>query len=506
MKKRLVRFTSILLMFAVTIAYSPVAFAETELTDAGTSTEASQDANAKGETVSTESAGGAASQAKAASQSDTKEQNTQETENAQETETTTCNEDEPTEEDLSDMQVEEVDYINPLYNDVISDDDLPEPAAIDSDGNDDSDDSVSLAVTDSSVKYCSSISEASSSIKGKLVSRTTEFKVGRKYSSRDDCYNSLLYGDEVTKILEGAYEHNGTSTEGDYLKYHVGGASISASTTYSNGDYYSTIVYKMKYLATASNESCVTSEVNSVLNSLNINGKSDEAKIVEMYKWIAKNVKYDYSGAQSSSNLKCHSAYAAIHDRKAVCQGYATLLYRMALQEGIDARVIAGYNGASGHAWNIVKLNGKYYYMDATWDAGRSSYKYMLKGKSEFMKDHGIYNQVSTGSTYSINSSSYSFAPSGTSISKLSAASKAFKVKWYSKSSSQVNGYQIRYSKKSSMGSSSTKTYSSYKTASAKIKKLTKKKRYYVQIRTYRKAYGSTYYSGWSGKKSIKTK
>lgn len=56
------------------------------------------------------------------------------------------------------------------------------------------------------------------------------------------------------------------------------------------------------------------------------------------------------------------------------------------------------------------------------------------------------------------------------------------------------------------MGSSSTKTYSSYKTASAKIKKLTKKKRYYVQIRTYRKAYGSTYYSGWSGKKSIKTK
>ena len=510
MKKRLAKLTSILLMFAVTIAYSPVAFAETELMDAGTSAETSCDVDANGETVSTESVGGTAGQAEAASSSDTKNQNAEETGNTQETETTVSNDDESDEgEDLSDLQVEEVDYINPLYDEIITDDDLPEPAELSDENDEDADEdgsSATLSAIDSSVKYCTSVSEASSSIKNDLVNRTTEFKIGREYSSRDECYNALLYGDEITEILEGAYKHDGVSTEGDYLKYHVGGASISASTTSSGGVYYSTIVYKMKYLATSSNEKTVTSEVNNVLNSLNLDGKSDEAKIVEMYKWIAKNVKYDYSGAKDSSNLKCHSAYAAIHDKKAVCQGYATLLYRMALEEGIDARVVAGYNGASGHAWNIIKLNGKYYYMDATWDAGRSSYKYMLKGKSEFMKDHGIYKQVSMGATYSINSSSYSFAPSSTYISKLSAASKAFTAKWSGKSNSQVSGYQVRYSKKSSMGSSSTKTYSSYKTTSAKISKLSKKKKYYVQVRTYRKAYGSTYYSGWSSKKSIKTK
>ena len=44
------------------------------------------------------------------------------------------------------------------------------------------------------------------------------------------------------------------------------------------------------------------------------------------------------------------------------------------------------------------------------------------------------------------------------------------------------------------------------KTTSYTIKKLKKKKTYYVRIRTYKKVSGKTYYSGWSSVKKVKIK
>ena len=95
-------------------------------------------------------------------------------------------------------------------------------------------------------------------------------------------------------------------------------------------------------------------------------------------------------------------------------------------------------------------------------------------------------------------------APAKTSITKLKKAKKAFTVKWKKKSG--VTGYQIRYSLKSSMKGSTTVKVKSAKTVSKKVKKLKKKKKYYVQVRTYKVVNGKTYWSGWSAKKSVKTK
>lgn len=51
-----------------------------------------------------------------------------------------------------------------------------------------------------------------------------------------------------------------------------------------------------------------------------------------------------------------------------------------------------------------------------------------------------------------------------------------------------------------------SKTVKGYKHTSKKITKLSAKKKYYVQVRTYKKASGKTYYSSWSNVKSVKTK
>ncbi|MDO4514674.1 MAG: Ig-like domain-containing protein, partial [Lachnospiraceae bacterium] len=101
-------------------------------------------------------------------------------------------------------------------------------------------------------------------------------------------------------------------------------------------------------------------------------------------------------------------------------------------------------------------------------------------------------------------------SPKGTSISKVSKAKKAFTVKWKKQSAkmatSTISGYQIRYSISSNMTGAKIKTVKGYKSTSKKITKLKAKKKYYVQIRTYKTVNGKIYYSSWSKIKSVKTK
>ncbi len=91
---------------------------------------------------------------------------------------------------------------------------------------------------------------------------------------------------------------------------------------------------------------------------------------------------------------------------------------------------------------------------------------------------------------------------------KVSKGKKSFTAKWTKASKAnqkKMDGYQIRYSRKSSM--SGAKYVKASKTSkSKKVSKLSKKKTYYVQVRTYKKSGGVTYYSKWSSKKKVKTK
>lgn len=61
-------------------------------------------------------------------------------------------------------------------------------------------------------------------------------------------------------------------------------------------------------------------------------------------------------------------------DGKAVCEGYARAMQYLLQKCGVECAEVAGFvrkaNGesAGGHAWNIIKIDGDYYYLDTTWD------------------------------------------------------------------------------------------------------------------------------------------
>ena len=91
---------------------------------------------------------------------------------------------------------------------------------------------------------------------------------------------------------------------------------------------------------------------------------------------------------------------------------------------------------------------------------------------------------------------------------KAVAGKKSFTVKWGKQSKANLKkftGYQVRYSMKKSMAKA--KMVKVKKTATSKtFKKLKKKTKYYVQVRTYTKKSGKLFYSKWSPKKTVKTK
>ena len=101
--------------------------------------------------------------------------------------------------------------------------------------------------------------------------------------------------------------------------------------------------------------------------------------------WICQNVSYDYAHVGNTEYLKQFSAYGALVEGTAVCQGYAVLLYRLLLESGVDVRVIPGTGNGALHAWNIAELNGVYYNLDSTWDAGKDLYGYFLCSENDFL-------------------------------------------------------------------------------------------------------------------------
>ncbi|SFA89236.1 FMN-binding domain-containing protein [Acetitomaculum ruminis DSM 5522] len=114
----------------------------------------------------------------------------------------------------------------------------------------------------------------------------------------------------------------------------------------------------------------------------------------------------------------------------------------------------------------------------------------VVKGKNN-------YNFTKT-LTFTIN-------PSNTAISKITAEKKAFIVKWKAFNSKKASGYQIRYSTDKNMKKAKLATINKNTITSKKINAISKKK-YYVQIRTYKTVNGKKYYSSWSKTKSVTTK
>ena len=238
---------------------------------------------------------------------------------------------------------------------------------------------------------------AAADLRKQMVSRSEELVVTLR-SASDDVETIAL------NLWNLALDHvEGSGTTGDYLRWqHTGmSGSVEGESLDSGYRYTFTYVPDTRYFdtiwfTTNAQEKALTNYIqNTILPQLSLGGKTTYQKVQAIYNWITANVKYDYSHMNDPTYWPQYTAYAAAVQKKAVCQGYANLFYRLANDAGIDCRIITGkaYNGTQteDHAWNIVRMEDeKYYCLDATWDAGLKpeSYEYFLKGLTSFSRDH----------------------------------------------------------------------------------------------------------------------
>ena len=202
----------------------------------------------------------------------------------------------------------------------------------------------------------------------------------------------------LDEIAEKAMEETGVPTQGDYIRWTYAGWSGSYSLESDDEGRHYVFVYDCKYYTTAAQEAELSEKIDSVLQSLDINDESSDYDVIcAVYDYICANVSYDYDNLNDSEYLLKYTAYAAMINKTAVCQGYSALMYRMLQQKNIDCRLIPGSN----HAWNIVAIDGVYYNADSTWDAGRDpkNYAYFLCGDSDFA-EHTRYSEYSTEEFY----------------------------------------------------------------------------------------------------------
>ena len=179
-----------------------------------------------------------------------------------------------------------------------------------------------------------------------------------------------------------------------------------------NERYELTLTYTFTYRSTPEQEAQVDAAVQELLKQLDVSKASDYEKVCAIYDYICENITYDWTGYILGDEM-IYTAYAALIRKSAVCQGYASLFYRLALELGVDTRVISGSSRKQSHGWNIVRLDGKYYNLDCTWDAVNAQnddpYGYFLRSDANFSEHdrNDTYNTEQFHKNYVMSDKDY---------------------------------------------------------------------------------------------------
>ncbi len=110
-----------------------------------------------------------------------------------------------------------------------------------------------------------------------------------------------------------------------------------------------------------------------VLDQILENGMSDYEKELAVYSWVVNNVDYDWThqDRMKETPRESFTPYGGLVNHTAVCLGYATTFQLLMDMAGVECITVAGaaFSSQEDHGWNMVRLNGEWYCVDATWDA-----------------------------------------------------------------------------------------------------------------------------------------
>lgn len=132
-------------------------------------------------------------------------------------------------------------------------------------------------------------------------------------------------------------------------------------------------------------------KLDAILKKIIKSSMTQEQKVKAIHDFVVKHITYD-SKYQDEHTIE--SIITTIDIGKGVCGDYSLLFLHLCRRASIPCVFEAGSYFTLNHAWNSVYVNGKWLFVDTTWDDGENGkilYKYYLKDKYTFMKSHTPY-------------------------------------------------------------------------------------------------------------------
>ncbi|MBE6642378.1 MAG: hypothetical protein E7615_01845 [Ruminococcaceae bacterium] len=153
-------------------------------------------------------------------------------------------------------------------------------------------------------------------------------------------------------------------------------------------DGYKTSV-TMNYNDTASNFTEMRMEIEAVSAAAMAyvkNAETDFEKAVILHDFLTSYCTYaGKKDTENNPNKTSHTAYGALVEKYAFCDGYAAA-YKILLNRcGIECIIAEGATDVQPHLWNVVKQGDKYFHIDCTWN----------DSDVDFLSDlnfHGFFN------------------------------------------------------------------------------------------------------------------
>ncbi|MEF2967527.1 transglutaminase domain-containing protein [Paenibacillus sp. M1] len=229
--------------------------------------------------------------------------------------------------------------------------------------------------------YATTVLELQQEVAEGLKARNTSMTIKYKGPTRN--LQSLL-----KKAIEGALDSD------PYTKYIVDRYTYSWRGTSGAAK----IILSVGYRETAGQSAYVDQRAVAILQDIVRPEMNDHQKVKAIHDYVVQHLQYD-------KELEKYTAYEGLRSGEAVCQGYTLLAYKLLEKAGIANLIVEGTAGSRLHAWNLVKLDNRWYHLDTTWDDPLSpsgqqpSYKYYLLTDSQIRRDHNWKNKYPAAST-----------------------------------------------------------------------------------------------------------
>ena len=225
---------------------------------------------------------------------------------------------------------------------------------------------LSLALLIMLLPSASALGEAHSSDYGSRGSIQTLAKYADVAKLREVLFSAIDQCKESADISSFKIPNTPANEEAIwYLIYHEMPLAFNAGGYFAEGESTITDVYLFYRHPLATYRTMRTKvELAAARLLQNIKGNSNLSEVQKallLHDRLAEVCEYDYNDGDNKFNI-----YGALVEGKAACYGYAQAYDYLLEQVGMESYLCE--SKALDHAWNIIKVSGKYYHVDVTWD------------------------------------------------------------------------------------------------------------------------------------------